>query len=671
MSIMRTSSPYAEFRQDCKNLISKMLVTDPRQRASLSEIMNHPWITKGFNAPPENYLPYREPLQLPLDPRVIDKMTGFDFGPAEHIREQLTNILQSDDYQQASRLSMKRSHLQTHDPDRKRGVFEFYKRRNSVSSRDTLTNPSNEVLQVGADPINAFNPLISIYYLVREKQDRDLARRGPNSASMLTPSTEKTVKMPDLSVPEAALLNNAAYEMSGEKPTGGRSRPRARTHGSDEAKEGLQNLNLNVPGGTGSQAIQLSSSEQTAVKKENSATGIFRRLSARRYKDVDRDRNAHRANSPTLSTKPTEAAANPRKSFSIRRSKDKELTIPPSGTETDGRSRQSELLSPQSALSETTRRLKGLGRSTSVNSADIRRRFSRRVTSENYAKEPPQTGSSDRSTLRPQVGDAASDDWQASPQPRESTSRAPLSGSYRESLQIQRARKHHSKIVGPSENTPSHDLEKGDIPAPADGTSDSMKPVYLKGLFSVSTTSSKALPFIRADLIRVFNELGIQYREIKGGFSCRHAPSIDLSKARETDSVRSPQGSSYTPIHKRRISFGGFKGTEKPSQEIREQYRSPQTPPSTKQKQTAYEQSFTNSEDSYESMRRAENRPRAAGETTTQVQNDMGQTMILKFEIFIVKVPLLSLHGIQFKKVDGGTWQYKNMAQKILNELRL
>ncbi|KAK4916192.1 hypothetical protein LTR28_013454, partial [Elasticomyces elasticus] len=45
--------------------------------------------------------------------------------------------------------------------------------------------------------------------------------------------------------------------------------------------------------------------------------------------------------------------------------------------------------------------------------------------------------------------------------------------------------------------------------------------------------------------------------------------------------------------------------------------------------------------------------------------------MVLKFEIFVVKVPLLSLHGIQFKKVDGGTWQYKNMAQTILNELRL
>ena len=45
--------------------------------------------------------------------------------------------------------------------------------------------------------------------------------------------------------------------------------------------------------------------------------------------------------------------------------------------------------------------------------------------------------------------------------------------------------------------------------------------------------------------------------------------------------------------------------------------------------------------------------------------------MVLEFEIFIVKVPLLSLHGIQFKRLDGNTWQYKNMADQILRELRL
>ena len=77
------------------------------------------------------------------------------------------------------------------------------------------------------------------------------------------------------------------------------------------------------------------------------------------------------------------------------------------------------------------------------------------------------------------------------------------------------------------------------------------------------------------------------------------------------------------------------------------------------------------SDDDEERRVRGQQHNRAAGETSTHVQSDLGEGMVLKFEIFVVKVPLLSLHGIQFKKVDGGTWQYKNMAQTILNELKL
>ena len=61
----------------------------------------------------------------------------------------------------------------------------------------------------------------------------------------------------------------------------------------------------------------------------------------------------------------------------------------------------------------------------------------------------------------------------------------------------------------------------------------------------------------------------------------------------------------------------------------------------------------------------------AAGETTTQVQNDLGGDMVLIFEILIVKVPWFRLHGVQFKKIQGGTWQYKDVAGEILAALKL
>ncbi|KAM9935708.1 hypothetical protein OXX80_004724 [Metschnikowia pulcherrima] len=43
----------------------------------------------------------------------------------------------------------------------------------------------------------------------------------------------------------------------------------------------------------------------------------------------------------------------------------------------------------------------------------------------------------------------------------------------------------------------------------------------------------------------------------------------------------------------------------------------------------------------------------------------------LKFEINIVKVPLVGLYGVQFKKTLGNTWNYKTLASQILEELNL
>ena len=186
-----------------------------------------------------------------------------------------------------------------------------------------------------------------------------------------------------------------------------------------------------------------------------------------------------------------------------------------------------------------------------------------------------------------------------------------------------------------------------------------IKPVYLKGLFSVSTTSSKPLAVIRTDIIRVLKQLGVEYREIKGGFSCRHAPSIDMEKPKDEQAIG--YGS-----HRRKISFGGLMGGSNNTE--------PSTPTPPRPTRPRRDNSYTasdSSDDDEERRTRGQQHNRAAGETSTHVQSDLGEGMVLKFEIFVVKVPLLSLHGIQFKKVDGGTWQYKNMAQTILNELKL
>jgi hypothetical protein len=198
---------------------------------------------------------------------------------------------------------------------------------------------------------------------------------------------------------------------------------------------------------------------------------------------------------------------------------------------------------------------------------------------------------------------------------------------------------------------------------------DFAKPVYLKGLFSVSTTSSKPITFIRADIIRVLKQLNVEHTEIKGGFSCRHAPSIDLDRivdARPSSPERQGQVAS-----KRRISFGGLRGDE-----AREEPKTTHSSRFARRNQGPPDRScVTNSEDSDEYVAHRENNAavgeRVVGETTTRVQSDTGENLIMRFEIVIVKFPLLSLHGLQFKKVSGGMWQYREMAKRILDALRL
>ena len=648
LSLLITDLPCLE----CRSLIARMLVTDPTQRAPLSEILTHPWMTKGFGGVPDNYLPPRKPLQLPLDPAVLRKMDGFDFGAADVIEKQLTEILQSEDYHKVVLMAERRNQMATPEVERKRGVFDFYKRHNSSASRETLSANSSEAVQLGADPVNAFHPLISIYFLAKEKLEREQRETNPGALSIPSAQGDKPSQVPELRAPQAAYTNASAYEMAGEK-TGGRSRPRARTHGEDEVATDMRNLSVN---NRQSPAIVLPPQEQAPTKKEGVATGLLRRFSTRRHRDAERP-------SPAI---PPEFAT-PRKSFSMRRQRERDT----SQTGLKPETQTPEALTPPMPSSEPANRRAGLGRAASVSTADARRRTSRRGVSEGgSAGRPPMTPShsSRRGNADERMGDAASDVESSVTRSTAPASRTKSVGHARkESYQTRRVQR--TGLPG-TENVPEEtdqdlqeELERNN--AGSSSESPGMKPVYLKGLFSVSTTSSKPLSVIRGDIIRTLKQLGVEYREIKGGFSCRHAPSIDLKRNEEGGGGSQLHSA---PSHRRKISFGGFIGGNNNTQE-------PSTPTS-RRAENSYIGSEEESDDSDNATTTRRNMSasqsgRAPGETSTHVQSDLGSSMVLRFEIFVVKVPILNIHGIQFKKVDGGTWQYKNMAQTILNELRL
>ncbi|KAJ6013466.1 hypothetical protein N7540_008057 [Penicillium herquei] len=656
---------------ECRHIISRMLVTDPKQRASLAEIMNHPWMNKGFSAPPENFLPHREPLQLPLDQEVIEKMTGFDFGPPDYIAAQLTKVLESDEYHHAVRLNFREQPVNSQS-ERKRGVFDFYKRRNSAASRDTLSAPSAEAIQLGNDPLNAYSPLVSVYHLVKEKLDRERGESNPGALGIRQHPSDVTA-VPELAPPEAAHTNQ--YQVPGERDTGRRSRPRARTHGEEDITEGIKNLHTSSPSGHAMHP-------ETPAKKESTAAGILRRFSTRRTKDRSREVERERVstpNTPTLNVQPPADSASPmNRGFSVRRNRRGEPS-PPSIPSAGSQPQHQDLLAAPGSGSasgsgeQASQPGKFLGRSTSVNSADYRtRRATRRTEADtlDVERQPPSTSGSDQVGPNNQKDQAGFGKTTVSGGRTHTARTMSLGHARRESIQARRAKREAAREANVPEETDEDITGAGTALESANEGEDLSKPVYLKGLFSVSTTSSKPLPLIRADIIRVLKQLAVDYVEIKGGFSCRHAPSIDLEKVIDVNPP-SPDRQGQMSSHRRRISFGGLLGHDDSRDDSRsgphKLHRRPQGP----------DRSFiSNSDASDEYVARETHQTgavgeRVVGETTTRVQSDTGENLVLRFEILIVKVPLFSLHGIQFKKVSGGMWQYREMAKKILDALRL
>lgn len=222
---------------ECKSLLQRMLVTNPQFRASLTEVMSHPWMTKGFDGPPDAHLIQREPLRLDeLDPVVIEGMTGFEFGTRDEIESRLREVLDSEDYRKAvtdwkarkaagrggqlgwrphgvgptpssSSLSAASLVSESDESDRRSGAaspskkgskrfsgFDFYRKKlfssspkeekspsqafpptngAHVNGHTGIGSPSFETIREPLDPTRGFHPLISIYYLVREKLERD------------------------------------------------------------------------------------------------------------------------------------------------------------------------------------------------------------------------------------------------------------------------------------------------------------------------------------------------------------------------------------------------------------------------------------------------------------------------------------------------------------------
>ena len=231
-----------------------MLVVNPAARAPLSEVLNHPWMVRGYGGPPDPHMLHREPLRADdLDRQVIKGMSGFEFGTEDEIERKLIDILESDAYARAvQHWERKRqgrnghggvsnaslvSYDSGHSTDvpatpskqksRRFSGFDFYRRKlfspSSSPPDSPMRSPPNSTSHLShasltdlqrepPDPTGGFHPLISIYFLAREKMEREKVY-GPghfaNSQMSLLGRDEASASAATSSSPPSAMKHIA------------------------------------------------------------------------------------------------------------------------------------------------------------------------------------------------------------------------------------------------------------------------------------------------------------------------------------------------------------------------------------------------------------------------------------------------------------------------------
>jgi serine/threonine protein kinase KIN1/2 len=607
-------------------LLSRILVVDASKRATVQEIAQHPWMTKGGEGPLENYFPTRLPLSLPLDDEVIRGMTGFEFGAQDEIRRHLTTIIQSRAYIKASEQYLRSMEsamsaaIAEKSEKRKPFSLEFYKRKSSSQNGSwSDSNPASASSLNFEDPTIAYHPLLSIYYLVQEKLERD--RQVAQSPATLPARHELGLTFPNIPVPEAAHTGDALYEIHSAP---GKYAPRTTTSPS-RARPRDRDGELPTTGMV--EPIPLSPKARL-LEELTGGKSLLRRISAKWSREPGKEVRKEQKTPIAQYTIPAVEIATPKKSFYARKSREIERFIPPS---------------PQAPPPATM--AGGLGRSTSASEADYRKRLGGSATddeSQGYVR-------------RRRDWNAQSLPPPAQPIPISSPRTRSVGHARHATISAARRASARTEADAWSMSAPSTIPEESrDLSREASRIASAddryTKPVHLKSLFSVATTSTKPAHKMRSDLLRVLTQLGISHEEIKGGFFCIHRPSIALESVQET-TPRTPI-EEYLPAKKsrRRLSLGqpiaaaaqfaGFGSSEKRGRHDAD--------------------SDTSGESGADLPSGGNGREELPGP---------GGAMVVQFEIYIVKFPLLALHGIQFKRVGGDVWQYKNACVKILGEL--
>lgn len=699
--IKKANVEYPSFlSKECVSLLSRMLHVDPTKRATLFEVMNHPWINKGFEFAISTHIPKRVPLTLPLDGEILKTISTFDLGNINTITEELNNIVGSVEYQMSSE--------------------NWY--RVIDSGRDYGSASNAHILP---DPTGGFHPLVSIYYLVdemkkRKKAKEELVKAQVEQVEKQQQEKEKQEKEKENMMvdPPTIQFPQQAYHQSDVPPKSMELSPSPVPP--QQQPESPDTLD---PNKVGSIFRRLSKKEESPKKDPMVRRGVSMKVTAKEKSDsrIDRSNIAPATvNNTNITVQPvkTPVKRSHNRSSSIN-TPNKHGFVPveylPPLPNIDTQTNQ---VIPNKSV--PTRKLHPTARSKSLGGNSIKRE---KKPSLSHTMEQQ---NSDEKIDNDKVYDGYFDDIMLDDEEGEYSDLPPLS---------------EEQIIEQFNNAKPNTMPSIEYP----------KTLFLKGFFSVQTTSTKPLPVIRYNIINVLTRLGVKFQEVKGGFVCAHTPSLQneddeeeklygdafalndkseieiisgysgtppnsshsfgntngsLSPSATTSPVVPSRGPSRQPSlqlptnrhrpsnsissvtsnssgHRRKFSIGGSILRRKEGSN--HALMPPNTPAAARINKSLYGEEFDDDEkDYYDELKLYEDDSvDSMGNLMIGGGSDMLSSKIdhkskskikkspLKFEIHVVKFPLVGLYGVQFKKLLGNTWNYKTLASQILNELKL
>lgn len=159
----------AHVSPSCRDLLSRIFVINPTKRIILANVLRHEWMNQGYNKAIRNYLPLRLPIVLPLAPNILQHMTrGFNIGNAEDIQMKMELIIKSQVYQStAGRVA-------------------------NIQHTSVIHTPQDLVAKPYDDPQTepaAYHPLLSLYYLTRERLSQQKMEQESDSPIKSNQST--------------------------------------------------------------------------------------------------------------------------------------------------------------------------------------------------------------------------------------------------------------------------------------------------------------------------------------------------------------------------------------------------------------------------------------------------------------------------------------------------